>query len=126
LAAARVAESEGAKLLIAPHAGYDYCAMVAAQAYAALGPQQVQRIHRVALLGPAHRMALDGVATPAAQAFETPLGLLPVDTATLHALADLPEVMCNERAHEREHSLEVQLPFLQTLLGRFALVPLIV
>ena len=127
LAAVRAAQGhDDPKLLIAPHAGYDYCATVAAQAYAALGPQHAQRIQRVVLLGPAHRMALDGVATPAAQAFETPLGLLPVDAAALQELADLPQVMCNERAHEREHSLEVQLPFLQTLLGRFTLVPLIV
>jgi AmmeMemoRadiSam system protein B len=126
LAAVQAAEGGHVKLLIAPHAGYDYCATVAAQAYASLGPQRARRIHRVVLLGPAHRMALDGLAAPAAQAFETPLGLLPVDTAALESLADLRQVMRNERAHEREHSLEVQLPFLQTLLGRFTLVPLIV
>ena len=126
LAAVPAAQGDQAKLLIAPHAGYDYCAAVAACAYASLGPRPGQRIRRVVLLGPAHRMALDGLAAPAAQAFETPLGRVPLDTAALQSLADLPQVMRNERAHEREHSLEVQLPFLQTLLGRFTLVPLIV
>ena len=126
LAAVPSAADEDIKLLIAPHAAYDYCALVAAHAYAALGEKSARSIRRVVLLGPAHRTALDGLATPKAHAFETPLGLVSVDYACLDRLADLPQVMRNERAHEREHSLEVQLPFLQALLGRFALVPLIV
>ncbi len=84
-------------------------------------------ISRVVLLGPAHRVVLDGLAAPHAEAFETPLGRVAVDAAALTALDDLPQVTRSERVHEREHSLEVQLPFLQTLLGSsFTLVPLVV
>jgi AmmeMemoRadiSam system protein B len=115
------------KLLITPHAGYDYCAAVAARAYALLGRANARGVHRVVLLGPAHRVALDGLAAPDAEAFETPLGRVVVDAAALATLDDLPQVTRSDRAHEREHSLEVQLPFLQTLLGSgFTLVPLVV
>jgi AmmeMemoRadiSam system protein B len=115
------------KLLIAPHAGYEYCGAVAAQAYALLARRSARGISRVVLLGPAHRVALDGLAVPQAEAFETPLGRVALDSAALAALEGLPQVSRSDRAHEREHSLEVQLPFLQTLLGNtFTLVPLVV
>lgn len=114
------------KLLITPHAGYDYCGAVAAHAYALLGRRRERTIRRVVLLGPAHRVAVHGLAAPAVDAFETPLGGVPLDVAALARLDDLPQVVRDDRAHEREHSLEVQLPFLQTLLGRFSLVPLVV
>ena len=114
------------KLLIAPHAGYEYCGVVAAHAYALLAPQRAVRVSRVVLLGPAHRVALCGLAAPCADAFETPLGEVALDAAALAQLDALPQVVRNDRAHDREHSLEVQLPFLQTLLGRFTLVPLVV
>lgn len=115
------------KLLIAPHAGYEYCGAVAAQAYALLGRRSARGIRRVVLLGPAHRVVLDGLAAPHAEAFETPLGRVAVDAAALAALDGLPQVTRSDRVHEREHSLEVQLPFLQTLLGSsFTLVPLVV
>ena len=115
------------QLLITPHAGYEYCGTVAAQAYALLGGRSAHRIRRVVLLGPAHRAALDGLAAPQADAFETPLGRVAVDAAALAALDDLPQVTRSDRVHEHEHSLEVQLPFLQTLLGSgFSLVPLVV
>ena len=115
------------KLLITPHAGYEYCGAVAAQAYALLGRSDAHGISRVVMLGPAHRIALDGLAAPRAQAFETPLGRVEVDCAALASLDGLPQVIRSDRAHEREHSIEVQLPFLQTLLGSsFTLVPLVV
>ena len=114
------------KLLITPHAGYVYCGSVAAYAYALLGRRHAQIISRVVLLGPAHRVAVRGLAAPAADAFETPLGQIALDLAALASLDDLPQVVRDDRAHEREHSLEVQLPFLQTLLGSFTLVPLVV
>ncbi|HKX42298.1 MAG TPA: AmmeMemoRadiSam system protein B [Burkholderiaceae bacterium] len=121
------AERGPPKLLIAPHAGYEYCGAIAAQAYALLGGRAARAISRVVMLGPTHRVALDGLAAPRAQAFETPLGQVALDGAALASLADLPQVSRNDRAHEREHSLEVQLPFLQTLLGdRFTIVPLVV
>jgi MEMO1 family protein len=125
--AADDAERAPPKLLITPHAGYEYCGAVAAQAYARLGRRGARAISRVVMLGPAHRVALDGLATPRTQAFETPLGRVALDCASLASLDDLPQVTRSDRAHEREHSLEVQLPFLQTLLGTdFTLVPLVV
>jgi hypothetical protein len=114
------------KVLIAPHAGYEYCGPVAACAYAALGRRRERTIRRVVLLGPAHRVALRGLAGHEADAFETPLGQVALDAAALASLDDLPQVIRDDRAHEYEHSLEVQLPFLQTLLARFTLVPLVV
>ena len=114
------------KLLITPHAGYEYCGAVAAHAYALLGRRREPIISRVVLLGPAHRVAVRGLAAPEADAFETPLGQVALDVAALASLDDLPQVVRNDRVHEHEHSLEVQLPFLQTLLGSFTLVPLVV
>ena len=114
------------KLFISPHAGYEYCGAVAAHAYALLERRREPAIRRVVLLGPAHREWVSGLAAPGAQSFETPLGRIPVDVAALAGLSDLPQVIRNDRAHEREHSLEVQLPFLQNVLGHFTLVPLVV
>ncbi|HEV8312120.1 MAG TPA: AmmeMemoRadiSam system protein B [Burkholderiaceae bacterium] len=126
LAGAAAVAAHCPKVIVVPHAGYDYCGAVAACAYALLAPPCAGAIHRVVLLGPVHRMALELIAASTAQAFETPLGRVPIDIDALAALADLPQVMRNDRTHEREHSLEVQLPFLQALLGAFTLVPLIV
>ena len=114
------------KLLIAPHAGYEYSGAVAAHAYALLARRREPIIRRVVLLGPAHRVALGGLAAPNAEAFETPLGEIAVDLAALAGLDDLPQVVRSDRVHEHEHSLEVQLPFLQTQLDSFTLVPLVV
>ena len=112
------------KALIVPHAGYVYSGPIAASAYA---PLAVLRglIRRVVVLGPAHRIALRGLALPGADAFETPLGSIPVDSATAQLKA-LPQVVEHCSAHALEHSVEVQLPFLQETLGDFALVPLVV
>jgi AmmeMemoRadiSam system protein B/AmmeMemoRadiSam system protein A len=113
------------KLLVVPHAGYAYSGAVAAQAYALLAPWREQ-IQRVVLLGPTHRAALRGLAAPKVAAFETPLGRVELDTAALAQLAALPQVTRDDSAHAEEHSLEVQLPFLQRALGTFTLVPLAV
>jgi AmmeMemoRadiSam system protein B len=113
------------KLLVVPHAGYIYSAPVAAHAYAQLAPWR-ERIRRVVLAGPSHRVALRGVAVPSVACFETPLGVVALDRQTLDALTGLPQVRVSDEAHEREHSLEVQLPFLQSVLGEFELVPLAV
>lgn len=115
------------KLLIVPHAGYVYSGAVAASAYALLQGHSAHRIERVVLLGPAHRLAVRGLAAPHAQAFETPLGTVPLDCAALHELDALAQVARSDAPHAQEHSLEVQLPFLQALLGDdFELVPLLV
>ena len=119
--------TEGAapKALIAPHAGYVYSGPIAARAYnrAALRAATVQR---VVLLGPAHRVALRGLALPTVDAFGTPLGDVPLDRDAVANIADLPQVTRSDAAHALEHSLEVQLPFLQFLLAGFTLVPLVV
>ena len=116
--------SQAPKLLVVPHAGYVYSGEVAARAYALLAPLR-WRIRRVVLLGPAHRVALRGLAAPRALAFETPLGRVPVDHAALAAVTGLPQVVFSDAAHAQEHALEVQLPFLQTVLGDgFTLLPL--
>ena len=115
------------KLLITPHAGYEYCGAVAAHAYALLGASGAQPSSAASCCS-APRIASRsvGLAAPDAEAFETPLGEVALDLAALAGLDDLPQVVRSDRAHEREHSLEVQLPFLQTLLGSFTLVPLVV
>ncbi len=113
------------KALIVPHAGYVYSGGTAGKGYALLAPI-AERIRRVVLLGPCHRVAVNGLAAPTVQAFATPLGSIPLDRAALDSLRDLPQVVANDAAHAQEHSLEVQLPFLQTVLRDFKLVPLAV
>jgi len=118
-------ESARIEALIVPHAGLVYSGPVAASAYAALASLG-DRIERVVLLGPAHRVPVRGLAAPAVDGFETPFGVVPVDRAAIDALADLPQVSVDDGPHALEHSLEVQLPFLQRLLGSFSLVPFVV
>ena len=116
---------ERPKALIAPHAGYVYSGPVAASAYVRLASLRGS-IHRVVLLGPAHRYPLRGLAASRAIAFETPLGSVPVDREGVRAALELGQVLLLDEAHEGEHSLEVHLPFLQVVLGDFTLVPLVV
>jgi AmmeMemoRadiSam system protein B len=113
------------KALIAPHAGYIYSGPVAASAYAALKPV-ADRIRRVILLGPTHRVAVRGLALPGVDAFDTPLGRVDVDAAAAQAIAHLPQVSVSPQAHALEHSLEIHLPFLQSVLPDFRLLPLAV
>jgi MEMO1 family protein len=114
------------KMLVVPHAGFVYSGPVVGCAYACLQPWG-GRIRRVVLLGPSHRVAVRGLALPTVDAFETPLGRVPIDRAACDALAGLPQVVQDDRPHAREHSLEVQLPFLQSVLSaRFTLLPLAV
>ena len=119
------AQATQPKALIVPHAGYVYSGATAGRAYALLAPWR-NLIRRVILLGPTHRVAVDGLAVPKTDAFATPLGNIPLDTAAIAGLADLPQIVASDRAHAQEHSLEVHLPFLQRLLGQFTLVPLAV
>lgn len=113
------------KALIVPHAGYIYSGRVAAAAYALLTPQW-DRIARVVLLGPAHRVYLEGLAVPSVEYFRTPLGDVAIDQDGAQRIQALSQVRVMDEAHRLEHSLEVQLPFLQTVLGRFDLLPLVV
>jgi hypothetical protein len=112
----------GPKALIVPHAGYVYSAPVAATAFARL-KNVASRIRRVVLLGPSHRVWIDGLATSSADAFETPLGQIPLDREAIEQVLSLPQVSQLDAAHELEHSLEVQLPFLQAVLEEFTLAP---
>jgi len=114
------------KAVIAPHAGYVYSGPIAATAFTALAGRSAAAIRRVVLLGPAHRVPVDGLALPGAAAFATPLGTVEVDVEAVAAVADLPQVVESAAAHAPEHSLEVELPFLQVLLGEFRLLPLVV
>lgn len=113
------------KAIIVPHAGYIYSGSTAARAYARLLPAR-RLIRRVVLLGPVHRVAVRGLALAGSDAFATPLGRVRVDPAGVAAIAGLPQVVESPAAHAMEHALEVQLPFLQTVLEDFTLVPLAV
>ncbi len=113
------------KALVVPHAGYIYSGPIAASAYATLA-DVAAHIRRVVLLGPAHRVAVRGLALPDVTAFDTPLGRIPLDTVAMRAITQLPQVTVSGAAHAQEHSLEVQLPFLQSVLDDFTLLPLTV
>ncbi|MDP1891861.1 MAG: AmmeMemoRadiSam system protein B, partial [Gemmatimonadaceae bacterium] len=113
------------KALIVPHAGYIYSGPIAASAYAQLSSLR-GRIRRVVLLGPAHHAYVHGLALPDAERFRTPLGEVPLDLKGMRQLDAMPQVVRSAEAHHKEHSLEVQLPFLQHVLGDFELLPLAV
>ena len=113
------------KALIVPHAGYIFSGPIAASAFAQLKNNSA-RIKRVVLLGPCHRVPLRGLATSSADFFETPLGRVKIDHEAIKLIASLPQVREFDLTHEQEHSLEVQLPFLQEILPDFSLVPLVV
>lgn len=115
LADAGTPEGAVPKAIIAPHAGYIYSGPVAASAYARIKPEGISR---VVLIGPSHRVPFRGLAATSADAYETPLGQIPLEPA----LSNLP---LNEAAHALEHSLEVHLPFLQVVLNDFTLLPLV-
>jgi AmmeMemoRadiSam system protein B len=113
------------KAIIAPHAGYMYSGPIAASVYARLEPLR-GRVRRVVLAGPAHRVYVDGIALTAARAFDSPLGAVRIDVAAVDQLRKLPFAEVSDRAHAMEHSLEVHVPFLQSVLGDFELVPIVV
>ena len=117
------------KAIIAPHAGYIYSGAVAASVYIRLKALRGRNpIRRVVLLGPVHRMPVRGLALPGAdvESFTTPLGVIPIDKAAAQSISHLPQVVESAPAHALEHSLEVHLPFLQTVLDDFTLLPLAV
>ena len=113
------------KAIIAPHAGYRYSGPVAGSAYARLGLGRAG-VRRVVLLGPSHRIPFRGLGATSAEGFVTPLGVVPVDRDGVEAILSLPAVHVQDGAHGPEHSLEVQLPFLQEVLAEFRLVPVVV
>lgn len=125
LADAKASANTLPKAIIVPHAGYIYSGAVAAKAYGRLAGA-ADRIKRVVLLGPTHRVYVRGLAAPTARHFATPLGDVTIDQAAIEDLKGLPQVTFSDDAHAMEHSLEVQLPFLQRIAPNAALVPLAV
>ncbi|MCG8316052.1 MAG: AmmeMemoRadiSam system protein B [Pseudomonadales bacterium] len=113
------------KAIIAPHAGYIYSGPTAAEAYHLLKPH-ADLYHHVVLLGPSHRVGFAGIASSSADYYLSPLGRVPLDKKLTEKALQCPGVICLDQAHLQEHSLEVHLPFLQSVLGDFLLTPLVV
>ncbi len=119
-------DSQIPKALIVPHAGTIYSGPIAASAFRSI-LQYRHVIRKVVLLGPAHRVYLNGLAVPSVDKFQTPLGDIKLDTKKIWELVDkYPQVNFSDDAHADEHSLEVQLPFMQSLLASFRLIPFVV
>ncbi|MDA8229830.1 MAG: AmmeMemoRadiSam system protein B [Magnetospirillum sp.] len=112
------------KAIIVPHAGYVYSGPIAASAYVLLAPVRGM-VERVVLIGPSHWVAFQGLAVGTADAWQTPLGTVPVDGDAVERLRRLPAVVTADSAHVREHALEVHVPFLQDVLGAFRLIPIV-
>jgi len=113
------------KAIIAPHAGYEYSGPIAGSAFSAI-KSVASDITRVVLLGPSHRVPFYGLAASSAVAYHTPLGDIPLDRVAIKTALKMDQVIELDEAHAMEHSLEVELPFLQKVLGDFSLVPLVV
>jgi AmmeMemoRadiSam system protein B/AmmeMemoRadiSam system protein A len=114
---------------ISPHAGYSFSGATAAFAYDASNQQLLQskrKIKRIFLLGPSHYVGFHGIALPAEKTFATPLGSLKLDTAVVSELADFHLFKVLPDVHKREHSLELQLPFIKQTFGDVAIVPIII
>ena len=113
------------KAIIVPHAGYVYSGRTAAVAYARLAANR-KTIKRIILLGPAHRTYVRGLAVPSVSAFATPLGLVELDAHAINSITGKSQIVISDAVHSLEHSLEVQLPFLQEVLDDFKMVPIAV
>lgn len=113
------------RAIIAPHAGYIYSGPIAGSAFKAWRDMR-HRVNCVAILGPSHRVAFEGVAASSADIFATPLGVMPVDTSARDELLSLPFVNIFDNAHRFEHSIETHLPFIQETIGEVPIVPLVV
>ncbi|MFA4967411.1 MAG: AmmeMemoRadiSam system protein B [Candidatus Margulisiibacteriota bacterium] len=109
--------------LIAPHAGYPFSGQVAAYAYKEL---EARSFDRVIIIGASHHMSYDGMALPDYDSFLTPLGKVPVDKNFINQLKKFsPKFIADNKPHIEEHSIEVHLPFLQTILKDFKIVPIL-
>ena len=112
------------QIIIVPHAGYQYSAQVASYAYKRLEPYK-DKIKNVFLLGPSHNIHVDGVALSTAKSFRTPLGNVKTNSKQTNELLSYKLFKFNDTAHRKEHSLEVQLPFLQKTLSDFKIIPML-
>lgn len=119
-----LAVTSSPKVLIVPHAGYIYSGPIAASAFALLKQSQ-HLIKRVVIIGPSHRVGFRGVALSSADYFDLPLGRIPIDKVAQAKLLEIDGVHIIDDAHAAEHSLEVQLPFLQYILDDFSIVPIV-
>lgn len=111
-------------MFIVPHAGYVYSGPIAARAYRML-EARTDAVRRVVVVGPSHFVRFAGLATPGVDALATPLGLVPVDRELTSTAETLAVVAPDPATHAREHSVEVQLPFLQVVLGEFTTLALV-
>lgn len=112
------------RAIIVPHAGYIYSGKIAAEAYSYV-KLQAEHFHRVILIGPSHHFYFEGCAIPQAEIYNTPLGDIPIDKQAIRELAHNPLVQITDQPHAPEHCLEVQLPFLQSALKDFQLLPIV-
>ena len=127
LATARPASASGrVDAVIAPHAGYPYSGPIAGSAFRSLAGDDEADVRLVVLLGPAHYLPVRGLALPAADAFETPLGVVTVSREAVREAADVPGVTVQDAAHGPEHSLEVEIPFVQRVFPEAEILPLLV
>ncbi|MDP3838763.1 MAG: AmmeMemoRadiSam system protein B, partial [Methylococcales bacterium] len=101
-----------------------YSGPIAASAYSRLKKAHAT-IKRVVIIGPSHHVAFKGLAISHVDSFTTPLGSVPVDEFALEGITHLPFIYTIEQAHNQEHSLEVQLPFLQAVLDDFSIIPIV-
>jgi len=113
------------KALIVPHAGYVYSGLTAACAYNQIIDAK-DRIKKVVIVGPSHRVWIKGLAIPSSHFFETPLGQAEVALDSINQIKKFAQICVSDKAHAQEHSLEVQLPFLQTVLNDFTFIPIVV
>jgi len=120
---AEIGTSGVPKALIVPHAGYVYSGSTAAAGYACLGPA-IGTIRHVVIVGPCHYVGIRGIALPDADVMRTPLGDVPIWAAGADIALAQRGVEVSAAVHEREHSLEVQLPFIQRVLPGVDVLPL--
>ena len=124
LAAAEQEPLENVQALILPHAGYQYSGPTAAYGLKAVHDQQYSR---VVIMGPSHRVPIRGYASvPDATHYRTPLGEIPLDVAFIDALLEYRMVRHVAEAHAAEHSVQIEVPLVQHVLGPVPIVPIVV
>ena len=121
----KVGSGDSLVSMVVPHAGYIYSGSTAALGYALL-ETFADKVKHVVILGPTHRVGIRGIALPEADAMRTPLGIVPLWGEGVTRALEQPFVVASAEVHAQEHSLEVQLPFLQTVVPDADVLPLAV